>query len=188
LLLKFFLKRMATTGEKDRPAGFIPEECLQEYFHQPNITTPFLELILYRKRNDRFEYLYQKRRDRWWNGFCAFGGMIRSNQTSSPVEIAQQLIDREFRGVGLKVASLQVVSFLRWPKHPWCNPLAVTCLIQVAGEIPSAEERVWLSVDSLPENLVVNHDTYLRQCEYFLRTGRALVFTPTKPDGLSVSQ
>ncbi len=173
---------MATTSESDRPAGYIPEECLVEFYKAT--TTPFLELIIYRERDGQFEYLYQDRQDKWWDGFCAFGGMVRKNQPSSPVEIAQALINQEFKRFGLRVESLRVVSFLRWLEHPWCNPFAVVCLIKVAGETPDVTEHRWLSVDSLPKNMVANHGLYLLQCEYFLRTGRPLLFTPESPNGL----
>lgn len=185
LQLKELLTLMATTSEENRPAGFIPDKCLLEFYKAT--VTPFVELVIYRERGGRFEYLYQNRLDQWWNGFSAFGGMVRNNQPASPLEVAQGLIDREFKGEGLAVEALQVVSFLRWPKHPWCNPLAILCLIRIIGNIPDREGRAWFSVDSLPreEEMVMNHGLYLLQCEHFLRTGKPLLFTPTALDGLS---
>ena len=173
---------MATTSEENRPAGFIPKECLLEFYKAT--TTPFLELVIYRERDGRFEYLYQDRHDEWWNGFCAFGEMVRNDQPSGPAEIAQVLVNREFQGLRLTVASLRIISFVRYQKHPWCNPFAVVCLIEVRGEIPPAEGRAWLSPDSLPENIIMHHSLYLEQCEYFLRTGQPLAFTPETPNGI----
>ena len=181
LELKRLLGLMMTTSEPDRPAGFIPEECLIEFYKATR--TPFVELVIYRKVEGGWEYLYQNRNDQWWDGFCAFGGMVRSNFPAGPVEVAQKLIDREFKEMNIKVRELQVVSFLNWPEHPWCNPFAVVCLIEVDGEIPEGGDRHWLSVHNLPEKMVMNHGEYLRQCENFLAHG-ALTFTPEQPDGI----
>lgn len=187
--LRVLLFRVATESElpsKDepqgRPAGFIPETCLQEFY---KVTcTPFVELIIYREaERSGFEYLYQERHDKWWDGFCAFGGMVRSNFPAKPIEVAQKLVDREFKGMGITVATLQVVSFLKWPAHPWCNPFATVALIRVNGEIPEGGDRHWLSTNNLPEQMVVNHELYLRQCDKFLSDG-ALTFRPEDPDGL----
>lgn len=165
-----------------RPAGFVPEICLKEFYKTTR--TPFLELIICRKTKKRFEYLYQDRQDQWWDGFCAFGGMVRANSPAGPVEVAQKLIDREFKGMNIKVETLEIVSFLNWPEHPWCNPFAVVGLITVSGEIPDGGDRQWLSVNNLPENMVINHGKYLAQCEYLLRSNLPLMFTPYQPYGI----
>jgi hypothetical protein len=111
--------------------------------------------------------------------------MVRANFPATPVQVAQKLLDREFKGLGITVRTLQVVSFLNWPVHPWGNPFAVPCLIQVDGEIPEGAGREWISLKKLPdsERMVINHEQYLYQCEYFLRHG-ALVFTPEQPYGI----
>ncbi|MBU6500311.1 MAG: hypothetical protein KGJ89_00575 [Patescibacteria group bacterium] len=183
LQLKKGLHLMATTSEKNRPAGYIPEECLLEYFQRPNITTPFIELVIYRRQAGRFEYLYQNRNDKWWKGFCAYGSMVRKSHPASPVEIAQKAMDREFKGLGLVVKSLQIVSSLHWRKHPWCNPFATVYLVRVLGDVPETSDRKWISADNMPKNMVMNHGLYILQCEYFLSSG-PLIFTPEEPDGL----
>src|SRR5580692_1100833 len=90
-----------------RPAGYIPRICLEAY-HE-SVRAPFVEGIIYRPRADGggFEYLYQDRHDQWWDGFCAFGGMVRVNFPAGPVATAQKMIDGEFRGLGLRVKTLQ---------------------------------------------------------------------------------
>ncbi len=187
--LKELLVKMATESEpvsddepQGRPAGFIPEICLKEFYKATR--TPFIELVIYRGGENGWEYLYQDRNDEWWNGFCAFGGMVRPNHPTGPLEIAQKLLDREFKGMDIRVATLEIISFLNWPEHSWCNPFAVVCLIKVEGEIPEGDDRHWLSVHNLPERMIMNHDKYLEQCEYFLNHGGTLVFTAEEPDGI----
>lgn len=158
-----------------RPAGFVPEVCLKSFYKATR--TPFLELVIYREVEGGWEYLYQNRKDQWWEGFCAFGGMVRPGFPAGPTEVAQELIDREFKGMGIKVAELKIVSFLNWQEHPWCNPFAVVCLIKTSGEIPECGDHQWLSIRNLPENMVMNHGKYLQQCEAFLTHG-PLTFTP----------
>ena len=180
-LLKELLAEVATEGG---PAGFIPDSCLIPFYKLTR--TPFIELIIYRVLPDgEIEYLYQDRHDKWWEGFCAFGGMVRANFPATPLEVAQKLIDREFKGANLRVTTLRIVSYLNWPEHPWCNPFALVNLITVNGDIPESADRHWLSLKSLPGNMIVNHAGYLEQCEYFLTTGE-LVFTPDQPNGIPV--
>jgi hypothetical protein len=187
--LKALLTKMMTEQEppsddepQGRPAGYVPESCLLEFYKATR--TPFLEIIIYRENDGGYEYLYQDRHDEHWNGFCAFGGMVRAAFPASPVAIAQKLIDREFKGMDITVAELQVVSFLNWPEHPWCNPFAVVCLVSVNREIPAGGDRRWLSARELPENMVMNHGMYLRQCEHFLLGRSPLKFTPHHPNGI----
>lgn len=166
-----------------RPAGFVPEVALKAFYKVTR--TPFLELVIYRQNEDGFEYLYQDRHDEWWDGFSAFGGMVWADFPATPVDIAQKMIDREFKGMGITVRTLRIVSLLNWQEHPWCNPFAVVCLIQVNGEIPESKDRCWLCANTLPEKMVPNHEEYLAQCEWFLTTrGRSLVFTPSEPYGI----
>ncbi len=187
--LAILLEKMRTESEppsedepRGRPAGFVPEVCLIPFYK--STCTPFIELIIYRELNGEFQYLYQDRHDQWWDGFCAFGGMIRAGFPKTPTAIAQKLIDREFKGLEIKVKTLQVVSFLNWPIHKWCNPCAIVCLIQVNQEISEGNDRHWLSVNS-ENKFIDNHQDYLVQCEYFLRHG-ALTFTPEYPMGVPI--
>ncbi len=186
-LLADLLHRMVGESEEPspdepqgRPAGFIPEVCLKPFYKATR--TPFVELIIYRKHQGRFEYFYQSRRDRSWDGFCAFGGMVRSNFPATPVEIAQKLIDREFKDYELIVETVQIVSAVNWQQHPWCNPYAIVELVEISGEIPQSK-GVWLSADNIPKEMVQYHGDYIRQCEYFLHHG-ALVFTREHPFGI----
>jgi hypothetical protein len=186
--LKGLLEQMVAESEgpspdepQGRPAGFIPEVCLKAFYKATR--TPFVELVIYRKVDDAYEYLYQDRHDQWWKGFCAYGGMVRAISPARPVELAQKLIDREFKGLGIEVQTLQFVSGLNWPEHPWANPYAVVCLIQVDRDIPEGGGRRWLRADNLPENMVMNHGEYVAQCESFLRYG-PLLFTQDNPSGI----
>jgi hypothetical protein len=180
--LAALLKKVATESEEGRPAGYIPAGCLKEFYKlAPN--TGFLELVIWRKRDGKFEYFFQDRHDEHWDGFCAFGGMVRPNMPSDPVGIAQMILDREFRDLGILVESVRIVSVFRWPEHPWCNPFAIPALVRVSGNLSEIKGR-WLSADDLPENIVPHHDTYLRQCENLLRTSTPLIFTPAHPNGL----
>ena len=191
--LATLLEEMRTESEepsedepKGRPAGFIPEVCLKQ-FHKATCT-PFIELVIFREiKTGVLQYLYQDRHDQWWNGFCAFGGMIRAGFPKTPTAIAQKILDREFKGLGIKLRTLQIVSFLNWPVHPWCNPLAIVSLVRVSGEIPTKDtDRQWFSVNGLPrKKTIANHADYLIQCEYFLRNG-ALTFTPEYPYGVPI--
>ena len=191
-ILGVLLDKMRTENEspsKDepqgRPAGFVPEGCLNNFYK--STCTPFIELVIYRKVGLEFQYLYQNRDDKWWKGFCAFGGMVRAGFPRTPVGIAQKLLDREFKGLGITLKNLQIVSFLNWPEHPWCNPFATVCLIQVYEEIPEGEDRHWFSVNGLPrKKTIINHADYLVQCEYFLRHG-ALTFTKEYPRGVPIA-
>ena len=193
-LLKKLLGKVATESEgksenepNGRPAGFIPETALNAFYKLTR--TPFLEIVIYRKCSDgRFEYLCQDRHDQWWNGFSVFGGMVQANFSATPIGVAQRIIDREFKNMGITVRTLRIVSFFNWPEHhPWCNPFAVVCLLQVNGEISEGGNRHWLRADALPGNMVINQREYLEQCEWFLETGgKALTFTPSNPYGIPI--
>lgn len=189
LQMNIYLEKMNTESEppsKDepqgRPEGFVPEVCLKPFYK--STTTPFGELIIYREaEKGGWEYLYQERHDQFWDGHGAHGGMVHKGFPAGPVEIAQKLLDREFKGMGIQVRELQIVSCLLWPEHKWCNPFAVVWLIKVDGNVPEGGDRHWLSVKNLPKDMIINHGLYLRQCDYFLRHG-SLVFTPKYPDGI----
>ncbi len=188
LLLKTATESEPKSGDEPegRPAGFIPLACLKSFYKLTR--TPFIELIMYREVGPgEIEYLYQDRHDQWWDGFCAFGGMVRANSPATPIEVAEKLINREFTDSNLRVTTLQVVSFLNWPEHPWCNPLAVVCLITVTGDMPENHDRRWISLKNMPEAMVMNHGKYLHQCEYFLKKGE-LTFTPSEPYGIPASE
>ncbi len=178
LQLKELLAKLKTEG------GWIPRECLEEFFGLT--TTPFYELVFYRKRNDCFEYLLAYRKDEHWDGFHVMGGMLRPGFPSDPVSICELLTEKEFRehsdSLGVTVKSVRIISSLNWPEHPWCHPNATVFLVESEGAITETPLFRFFPLDKLPP-MIPNHREYLYQCEQVLQTGKVLVFTPDAPLG-----
>ena len=184
--LKELLLKVALPKDQGGEGGWIPDECLGE-FHKLTVT-PYYELILHRNRGeaDEFadEFLVQYRDDKDWRGHHVPGGMLKPGYPENPVGIAQALIDREFRGLGLIVTAVRMVAAYKWPVHPWSNPSVNVLLVEFDGEVPETEGRRWITAATMPEDMLPNHGMYIKQCEYFLNSMEALTFTPGRPYGI----
>lgn len=166
----------------------VPDECLVSYYDCS--TTPFYELVFYRKAGEKFEYLLAYRNDQWWNGFHVMGGRITPGLPADPVGICEKLMGKEFREHSSSSApesgikSVIAISSLHWKEHPWCHPVAVVYLVEYEGEIKETPNFRFFSLGEMPENMLPNHGAYLYQCEAVLRTGRPLRYTREMPLGI----
>lgn len=171
---------------KKEERGWIPKQCLGEFFDLT--VTAFFELVFYREREGRYEYLLAYRKDEHWDGFHVMGGMLQPGFPADPVGICQLLTNKEFGehggSLGVTVKSVRIISSLNWSWHPWCHPYATVCLVEWEGAITETALFRFFALDELPP-MIPNHREYLFQCEQVLRTGKMLVFTPDAPLGKS---
>lgn len=180
--LKESLELVALPVDQGGCGGWIPGECM-EAFHKLTVT-PFYELVLHRKRGGVDEFLVVYRKDKWWDGFHCPGSMLKPGHPADPAGIAQVLVDSEFPGLGLLVTEVRIVAPHKWPWHPWCHPNVSVLLIEFEGVVPDSPDFLWATSSTLPENMVINHGMYVRQCEQMLLQGTPLVFTGEHPYGV----
>lgn len=154
---------------REDDGGFFPEEAWFE-IHR-TFALPYVEVVLTRPVAGGYEVFLIRRAegDPHWPGrpWHIPGGLWRVARS-----LGEACADVARREAGVGITACREVTTLKWPDHPYANPISHVCVCEAAEAPAETADAGFFPLADPPRPMLMHHADFLAACRLVLEAPR----------------